>query len=444
MDNPVFYVQMAHARLRSIERRAAELGVDAAMDQVQLTRLSHERELDVLRVLSTLPDVLTTACADRAPHRVATWVRELAGAVHGFYHDCYVPGRRHGAGSDPGPVVAGGGGRDRPGRRAGPARRGRPGLDVTRVPRSLLPDSAEVDPEGHLHLGGCDTLALAAEFGTPLFVYDEEQLRARCAEAVTAFGPGVSYATKAFLCRAMARLAHEAGMHLDVSTSGEYHVARAAGVPPIGWCCTATTRRSTSWARPSPRASVCVVVDSFDELDRIEALVAGGALAPPKVLMRITPGVEAHTHEFVRTGQDDSKFGFGVASGAAAEALARAAASDAVELVGMHAHLGSQVFEARFFELAIDALAPFFVEHPLGELSIGGGLGVAYVEGEQAPSITEWADAVHRACARAGITARVTAEPGGPSWPPLPSPSTRWAPSRSCPASAPTCRSTAG
>jgi diaminopimelate decarboxylase len=154
-----------------------------------------------------------------------------------------------------------------------------------------------------------------------------------------------------------------------------------------------------------------IVVDSFDELDRIEALVDAG-LPVPQVLVRITPGVEAHTHEFVRTGQDDSKFGFGVASGAAAAALARAAASPAVELLGMHAHLGSQVFEARFFEMAVDALAPFFSEHPLEELSIGGGLGVAYVEGEDAPTIVEWADAVHRACARAGIDARVTAEPG--------------------------------
>ncbi len=282
---------------------------------------------------------------------------------------------------------------------------------MTAVPRSLLPDSTQVDPGGHLVLGGCDTLELAAEFGTPLFVYDEAQLRARCAEAVSAFGPGVSYATKAFLCRAMARLAHEAGMHLDVSTGGEYHVARAAGVPATSLVLHGNNKSSDELARAMHDGIGRIVVDSFDELDRIEALVARGA-AVPKVLVRITPGVEAHTHEFVRTGQDYSKFGFGVASGAAAEALARASASDAVDLVGMHAHLGSQVFEARFFELAVEALAPFFVEHPLGELSIGGGLGVAYVEGEHAPTITEWADAVHRACAAAGITARVTAEPG--------------------------------
>jgi diaminopimelate decarboxylase len=282
---------------------------------------------------------------------------------------------------------------------------------VTAVPWSLQPDSAEVGPQGQLLIGGCDTLELAAEWGTPLFVYDEAQLRARCAEAVTAFGPGVSYATKAFLCRAMARLAVDAGMCLDVSTGGEYHVARSAGVSPDRLVLHGNNKSTDELRRAMADGVARIVVDSFDELDRIDALVAEG-LAPPKVLVRITPGVEAHTHEFVRTGQDDSKFGFGVASGAAAEALARASTSPSVELVGMHAHLGSQVFEARFFEMAIDALGPFFVDHPLAELSIGGGLGVAYVEGEDAPSITEWAVAVRRACARAGIRAEVTAEPG--------------------------------
>ncbi|HVN49900.1 MAG TPA: diaminopimelate decarboxylase [Acidimicrobiales bacterium] len=282
---------------------------------------------------------------------------------------------------------------------------------MSAIPWVLLPDSASVGSEGQLLIGGCDTLALAAEWGTPLFVYDEAQLRTRCDEAVAAFGPGVTYATKAFLCRAMARLAADAGMHLDVSTAGELFVARAAGVPADRLVLHGNNKSVDELRLALTERVGRVVVDSFDELDRIEALVAGG-LPVPEVLIRVTPGVEAHTHEFVRTGQDDSKFGFGVASGAATEALARAAASPGVELVGMHAHLGSQVFEARFFEMAVDALAPFFSEHPLDELSIGGGLGVAYVEGEAAPSITEWADAVHRACARAGITARVTAEPG--------------------------------
>jgi diaminopimelate decarboxylase len=282
---------------------------------------------------------------------------------------------------------------------------------MSAIPRHLLPDSAAVGPQGQLLIGGCDTLELAARWGTPLFVYDEAQLEARCTEAVAAFGSGVSYATKAFLCRAMARLAADAGMHLDVSTGGELHVARAAGVPADRLVLHGNNKSLDELRTAMAEGVGRIVVDSFDEFDRIEGLVGSG-LPVPKVLVRITPGVEAHTHEFVRTGQDDSKFGFGVASGAAATALARAATSPAIELVGMHAHLGSQVFEAKFFEMAVDALAPFFSEHPLDELSIGGGLGVAYVEGEDAPTITEWADAVHRACARAGITARVTAEPG--------------------------------
>jgi diaminopimelate decarboxylase len=153
------------------------------------------------------------------------------------------------------------------------------------------------------------------------------------------------------------------------------------------------------------------VVDSFDELDRIDDLVADG-LTPPKVLARITPGVEAHTHEFIRTGQDDSKFGFAVYSGDADKALERMAGSSSMELVGIHAHIGSQVFEAQFFELAVEALAGFVNAHGLPELSIGGGLGVAYVEGEHAPSITEWGAAIRQATVANGITAAVTAEPG--------------------------------
>ena len=276
---------------------------------------------------------------------------------------------------------------------------------------SLLPDTAAVGPSGQLLIGGCDTLELAAQFGTPLFVYDESHLRARCREAVAAFGPGVNFATKAFLCTAMAKLAAEEGCNLDVSTAGEYHVARAAGVPAERLVLHGNNKSTEELRRAIAEGVGRIIVDSFDELDRIEALVAGG-LSAPNVLIRVTPGVEAHTHEFVRTGQDDSKFGFGLSTGMAEAAVTRAAASPLMELVGIHAHIGSQVFEARFFEMAIEVLAPFVERHALAEFSVGGGLGVAYVNGEEAPSITEWAAAVHRACAQAGITARVTAEPG--------------------------------
>ena len=282
---------------------------------------------------------------------------------------------------------------------------------MSALPRHLLPDSAEVSADGHLRIGGCDVVELAEEFGTPLFVYDEDQLRARCREAVAAFGDGVAYATKAFLCRAMARLAHEEGMHLDVASGGELHVALAAGVPAERLVLHGNNKSDDELIAARDAGVGRIVVDSFDELDRLEGLHGADGIVP-KVLLRITPGVEAHTHEFVMTGQDDSKFGFGLKVGDAARAVERASASPAVELVGLHAHIGSQVFVAGSFEQAVDALAPFVNEHGLPELSIGGGIGVAYVEGEEAPSITEWGTAVRHACEAAGITARVSAEPG--------------------------------
>ena len=279
------------------------------------------------------------------------------------------------------------------------------------VDLTLLPSTATIGDDGHLSIGGCDLVELAESMGTPLFVYDEAHLRARCREAVAAFGPGVNFATKAFLCTAMARLAAEEGCNLDVSTAGEYHVARAAGVPADRLVLHGNNKSTDELRRAITEGVGRIIVDSFDELDRIESIVGEG-LPAPRVLIRVTPGVEAHTHEFVRTGQDDSKFGFGFSTGLAEAAVVRSAASPAIDLVGIHAHIGSQVFEARFFEMAIEVLAPFVERHGLAEFSVGGGLGVAYVNGDEAPSITEWADAVHRACAATGITARVTAEPG--------------------------------
>ena len=279
------------------------------------------------------------------------------------------------------------------------------------LPTQLLPDSAIVGEDGRLSIGGCDVLDLAEEHGTPLFVYDEAHLRARCREAVEAFGDGVAYATKAFLCVAMARLAHEEGLHLDVATGGELHVALTAGVPAERLVLHGNNK-SEDELRAARRAGVGrIVVDSFDEMDRLAALHAEDGLAP-RVLIRVTPGVEAHTHEFVRTGQVDSKFGLGLASGDAALAVARAADSPAVELVGVHMHIGSQVFVADFFHEAVEVVAPWVRELGLPELSIGGGLGVAYVEGETAPSITEWATSVREGCRDAGIEARLLAEPG--------------------------------
>jgi len=272
--------------------------------------------------------------------------------------------------------------------------------------RVLLPDTASVDGRGRLSVGRVDLLDLAEEHGTPLFVYDEAHLRARCREAVAAFGDGVAYGSKAFLCRAMAQLVHEEGMHLDVATGGELHVALAAGLPPERIVLHGNNK-SVDELRRACDLGVRVVVDSFAELDRLEALPT-----PTRVLVRVTPGVEAHTHEYVRTGQTDSKFGFGLGSGDAARAVERVLRSPFLELVGIHAHIGSQIFLLASFENAVEALAGFVKPLDVGELCLGGGLGVPYVEGEEAPSITEWAAVLHRAVAGAGIAARVTVEPG--------------------------------
>ncbi len=279
------------------------------------------------------------------------------------------------------------------------------------VPFSLLPDHASVDADGMLVIGGVRVDDVAAEFGTPLFIYDEAHLRARCREAVEAFGEGVAYATKAFLCKAMARLAYEEGMHLDVATGGELHVALAAGVPPDRLVMHGNNK-SLAELRMALEAGVGrIVVDSFDELDRIEALHASDGFVAP-ALLRVTPGVEAHTHEYIATGQDDSKFGFTVSTGVADAAVRRARTSSALELLGIHAHIGSQVFRLDSFRSAAKVLAEFSNPLALPELSVGGGLGVAYVDGEETLPIPAWGKIVLDACAEAGVTARVTAEPG--------------------------------
>ncbi len=282
--------------------------------------------------------------------------------------------------------------------------------------RDLLPRTASVDEKGHLHVGGLDLLELAEEFGTPLFVYDEDHLRHACREAVAAWGEGVAYATKAFLCRAMARLAHEEGMHLDVASGGELHVALSAGVPADRLVLHGNNKSTDELATAVERGVARIVVDSFDEIARLGGLLDSYPPTParPRVLVRVTPGVEAHTHEYVRTGQEDSKFGFSVSAGAAAEAVAALELLPAVELVGVHAHIGSQVFEASSFERAAEVLGAFFAPLGLPELVVGGGLGVPYVNGESAPTQAQWAEATLAACAKAGVdpATRISAEPG--------------------------------
>ncbi len=279
------------------------------------------------------------------------------------------------------------------------------------VPWHLLPENSSIGDNGHLLIGGCDTVEIAAEYGTPVFIYDEDHLRARCREAVEGFGKHATYATKAFLCKAMARLAHEEGMRLDVATGGELHIALAADVPASDLVMHGNNKSVAELAQALDAGVGQIVVDSFAELERIESLVANGRPVP-KVLLRVTPGVEAHTHEFISTGQDDSKFGFTVSTGVAASAVARAQASDGVDLVGIHAHIGSQVFRVESFAQALSVLAEFAEPFGLPELVVGGGLGVPYVEGEEAPTISQWGQILKAAASDAGITTNLGIEPG--------------------------------
>jgi diaminopimelate decarboxylase len=281
------------------------------------------------------------------------------------------------------------------------------------VPWSLLPLSADVDHDGGLTVGGVSVADVAAQFGTPVFIYDEAHLRARCEEAVAAFGPGVAFASKSFWCVAMAKIAGAAGMSIDVSTSGEMAVALAAGIEPERLRFHGNNKSVAELATALKVGVGRIVIDSTDEIARLETLAAATGVTP-KVWIRVTPGVHAHTHAFVQTGQEDSKFGFSVASGAANAAVSEIRATGLLDLVGVHAHIGSQVFNLENFAQAASVVAAFFTPLGLGELCLGGGLGEAYVAGESAPSIAAWAASTLDALHAAGVApdVEITAEPG--------------------------------
>jgi len=277
---------------------------------------------------------------------------------------------------------------------------------------SLLPLTSTVNEHGHLDIGGCDVVALAEQFGTPLFVYDEHHLHMKCQEAARAFDDGVAFASKSFLSRAMASLAASEGLCIDVASGGEMAVALAAGVSADRIVFHGNNKSLDELVYAITVKVRHIVIDSFDEIDRIERLV--DAAQPTSVLLRVTPGVEAHTHEFIRTGQEDSKFGFSVASGSALQAVERLRSIPGIHLAGIHAHIGSQVFDVSSFAEAAGILAAFFIPLGLDELCVGGGLGVAYLNGERAATITEWGASVRGALRDAGVpdTVKVTAEPG--------------------------------
>jgi diaminopimelate decarboxylase len=270
---------------------------------------------------------------------------------------------------------------------------------------SLLPDTATLS-DHDVTVGGVSLRDLAATYGTPLFVYDEATLRSRCREAASVFDDGVAFASKAFLCGAMARLAFEGGLCIDVATGGELDIVLRSGVPASRIIMHGELERAIAVGVHR------VVVDNFDEIERLRSMVSPSS--PLDCLVRVTPGVEAHTHEFVRTGQEDTKFGFSVATGEARRAISTLIEMPGLTLHGVHAHIGSQIFDVAAFKEMLAILADFTRDDGLDELCVGGGLGVAYVQGESAPTIIEWGDAIRAAARDAGLDPRVRliAEPG--------------------------------
>jgi len=282
-------------------------------------------------------------------------------------------------------------------------------FDRTLVPAALL----DLDLE-----------AVAAEFGTPVYVYDEDTIRARCRAYVAAFGPdAVTYAGKAFLCTAMARLVAEEGCNLDVATGGELHVALRAGFPPERIVLHGNNK-SDDEVRAALAAGVGrIVADSHDEIDRLERIAAELGVTPA-VLVRVTPGVEAHTHEFIETGTEESKFGFTVSGGVAFAAASRVAASPTLTYAGLHCHIGSQIWVLASYARAVEVVVALARELEqagvtTAELDLGGGLGVRYTAADDPePTVAEYAavlrDAVAAARAATGLEAdpRLLVEPG--------------------------------
>ena len=282
----------------------------------------------------------------------------------------------------------------------------------------VLPDTAEVE-DGRLIVGGCDTVELAERFGTPLMIFDRATFEERARAFSSVLPPErVAYAGKAFMCVAVCQLADRLGLGLDVCTGGELATALAAGFPPARITFHGNNKSDDELVEAREAHVGRIVVDSFDEMARIET-----AGVKTKILIRLTPGIEAHTHEFVQTGQEDSKFGFTLADDVALGALKRALEIDGCEVVGVHAHIGSQIFELGAFDLAVERLADFLLDarDRLGfealELNLGGGLGIAHTRDELTPdpkeSIEGLESIVKRAFADRNMTAPALAvEPG--------------------------------
>ena len=303
--------------------------------------------------------------------------------------------------------------------------------DFNDLPAHVWPRCAKREEDGVVTIAGVPLSEIAAEYGTPVVVIDEDDFRSRCRDMAAAFlAPGnVHYASKAFLTRRVARWVDEEGLALDVASENELRIALAADFPPER-ITVHGNNKSDEFLRLCVESKVGhVVIDSHQELAQLEA-VAKQAGVKQDVFVRVKPGVDAHTHEFIATSHEDQKFGISLATGDALTAATAAIASDWLELTGLHCHVGSQVFDAEGFKLAAERVLGLYAEIwktqgvALGYLDLGGGYGIAYMPGESPLDVNAVARdllaAVQEVADELGIAApTVVVEPGraiaGPS-----------------------------
>ncbi|MEU3222241.1 diaminopimelate decarboxylase [Streptomyces sp. NPDC006976] len=299
-----------------------------------------------------------------------------------------------------------------------------PADDLNALDEKVWSSTVTRDEHGALTVGGIEVSRLAEEFGTPAYFLDEADFRARCRAWSDAFGPGadVFYAGKAFLSRAVVRWLKEEGLNLDVCSGGELTTALDAGMPAERIAFHGNNKTVEEIERAVGAGVGRIVLDSFQEIVRVAHIARRLGRRQP-VQIRVTVGVEAHTHEFIATAHEDQKFGIALAGGQAAEAVRRALTLDGLELIGIHSHIGSQIFDMAGFEVSarrvVQLLAEVRDEHgvELPEIDLGGGLGIAYTSEDDPREPHEIAkslgDIVTRECEAAGLaTPRISVEPG--------------------------------
>ncbi|PGS55427.1 diaminopimelate decarboxylase [Bacillus sp. AFS041924] len=267
-----------------------------------------------------------------------------------------------------------------------------------------LHGNSRINNEGHLEIGGCDTVELAQKYGTPLYIYDEALIESKCREfhealKETGMKYQVAYASKAFLCVEQARLIEREGLCLDVVSGGELYTALQAGYPAEKIHFHGNNKTIEEIEEALNAKIGCFVVDNFFELEVLQAL-AEQRDEEVSILLRVTPGVEAHTHEYVMTGQEDSKFGFDIMSGQANEAVEVSLNSNNLKLLGIHSHIGSQIFEPDGFVHAINVLMSFLngLKNDLGYtaeiLNVGGGFGIRYTSEDEPLAVATHIDKI--------------------------------------------------